>query len=103
MFKKLKDRIQKIRLNRKLRKLFPKLSTIAKLDDSKHSIKYYMNQKTLDKIKSILQEKIVAYNVTVVPGDLLKDGEVIQIRSPKNPELVETVYGAPMIPCYIPP
>lgn len=101
MFRKIKDKIQEIRFNRKLKKLFPKLSVIAKLnklDTSKYNIRYCMNQKTLDKLKSVLQEKIVAYNVTVVPDDLLKDGEVMQIQSPKNPEPVEIVYGAPIMP-----
>lgn len=97
MFKKLKGKIQKIRLNRKLRKLFPKLSTITKLDGN---IKYYMNQKTLDKIHSVVpEEKLAVYNMIVVPDDMLSYGEVFQVQTPKNPEPVEIIY-APVSPVW---
>lgn len=99
IFKKLKKKIQKIRenrLKRKLKDLFPELPAnnwIDRLDRSKYNIKYVMNQKTLDKIKSIVSEEtVVAYNLVHVSDNLLKDGEVLEILSPKNPE-PEVTYG----------
>lgn len=99
IFKKIKDKIQKIReirLNRKLKKLFPELPvnvSFDNFDSSKYNIKYIMNQKTFDKVKStISEEKLAAYNVVYVSDNLVRDGEVLEICSPKNPE-PEIAYG----------
>lgn len=91
IFKKIKDKIQKIReirLNRKLKKLFPELPAndwVDKLDESEYNIKYVMNQKTLDRLKLIVSEGAFAtYNVVSVPDNLLRDGEVMKVFSPKD-------------------
>lgn len=99
IFKKIKDKIQKIReirLERQIKRLFPELPAITwlnKLDSSKYNIKYVMNQKTLDKVKSVVSEEtLAAYNVVSVPDYSLPDREVLKVYSPKNSE-PETAYG----------
>lgn len=99
LFKKLKEKIQKVRenrLKRKLKNLFPELPAnnwIDRLDKSKYNIKYIMNQKTFDKVKSVIsEEKLAVYNVICASDNLIRDGEVLEILSPKNPE-PEVVYG----------
>lgn len=99
MFKRIKEKIkeiQEIKIKRKLEKLFPELPAndwIDKLDESKYNIKYAMNQKTLDRIKSIVSGDILAtYNIVPVLDNLLQYGEVMKIYSPKNPE-PKTTYG----------
>lgn len=93
LFKRVKDKIQKIqeiRLKRKLNKLFPKLPVnnwIDKLDNSKYNIKYVMNQKTLDEIKTIVSEEtLAAYTIVPAPDYSMPDREVLKVYSPKNPE-----------------
>lgn len=99
IFKRIKNKIQEIReirLRRKLNKLFPKLPVnnwTDKLDDSKYNIKYVMNQKTLDEVKSIVSEEtLAAYNIVPVPDYSVPDREILKVYSPKNPE-PETAYG----------
>lgn len=99
IFKKIKDKIQKIReirFNRQLKRLFPELPAITwldKLDRSKYNIKYIMNQKTLDEVKSVVSEEtLAAYNVVSVPDYSLPDREVLKVYSPKNSE-PEIAYG----------
>jgi len=93
IFKKIKDKIQKIReirLNRRLKKLFPELPVITwlnKLDESEYNIKYVMNQTTFDKLKAVVSdEALAAYNLVSVPDNLLPDREVLKVYSSKNPE-----------------
>lgn len=87
MFKRIKE-IQEIRLKRKLKNLFPELPAndwIDKLDKSKYNIKYVMSQKTFDKLKSVVSdEALEAYDMTVVPNNLVQYGEVIEIYLPKD-------------------
>lgn len=96
IFKKIKDKIEEIKLKRNIKSLFPKLPAndwIDKLNDSEYSIKYVMNQKTLDRLKLIVSEEaFAAYNVVPVPDNLLRDGEVFKIYSPKD-KTEETIYG----------
>lgn len=99
IFKKIKDKIQKIReirLNRKLKKLFPELPAndwVDKLDESEYNIKYVMNQKTFDKLKLVVSdEALEAYDTTVVPNSLVQYGEVIEIYFPKD-KSEKTAYG----------
>lgn len=96
IFKKIKDKIQEIRFNRQLKRLFPELPAITwldKLDRSKYNIKYIMNQKTLDEVKSVVSEEtLAAYNVVSVPDYSLPDREVLKVYSPKNSE-PEIAYG----------
>lgn len=88
IFKKIKDKIKEIKINRDIKKLFPKLPAndwVDKIDESEYNIKYVMNQKTLDRLKLIVSEGAFAtYNVVSVPDNLLRDGEVMKIFSPKD-------------------
>lgn len=88
IFKKIKDKIKEIKINRDIKKLFPELSAndwADKLDESDYNIKYVMNQKTLDRLKLIVSEGAFAtYNVVSVPDNLLRDGEVMKVFSPKD-------------------
>lgn len=71
MFKRL---IERIKLNRKLRleKLFPKVPVNVNIDESEYNVKYIMNQKTLDNLKSVVsKEAFAAYNMVSVPDNLL--------------------------------
>lgn len=99
IFKKIKDKIQKIReirLNRKLKKLFSELPAITwlnKLNESEYNIQYVMNQTTFDKLKAVISdEALAAYNLVSVPDNLLPVGEVLKVYSSKNPE-PEIAYG----------
>lgn len=88
IFKNIKDKIKKIKINRDIKKLFPELPAndwVDKLDESEYNIKYVMNQKTLDRLKLIVSEGAFAtYNVVSVPDNLLRDGEVMKVFSPKD-------------------
>lgn len=88
IFKKIKDKIKEIKINRDIKKLFPELPAndwVDKLDESEYNIKYVMNQKTLDRLKLIVSEGAFAtYNVVPVPDNLLRDGEVMKVFSPKD-------------------
>lgn len=90
IFKKIKDKIKEIKINRDIKKLFPELPAndrVDKLDESEYNIKYVMNQKTLDRLKLIVSEGAFAtYNVVPVPDNILRDGEVMKVFSPKNIE-----------------
>lgn len=87
MFKRIKE-IRENRLKRKLKSLFPELPAndwIDKLDKSKYNIKYVMNQKTFDKLKLVVSdEALEAYDMTVVPNNMVQYGEVIEIYFPKD-------------------
>ena len=103
MFKRIKSKIQDIRNTRKLKKLFPGLPAVTKLnrkfDKDKYNVTYCMSQETLDTLKTLVpEERLANYRLNVVPDNLLKKGEVMEIHSPKNPEPVEVVYGAPIQP-----
>lgn len=84
MFKRMRE----IRLKKKLKSLFPELPAndwIDKLDKSKYNIKYVMSQKTFDTLKLVVSdEALAAYNMTVVPDNLVQYGEVIEIYCPKD-------------------
>lgn len=88
IFKNIKDKIKEIKINRDIKKLFPELPAndwVDKLDESEYNIKYVMNQKTLDRLKLIVSEGAFAtYNVVSVPDNLLRDGEVMKVFSPKD-------------------
>lgn len=88
IFKKIKDKIKEIKINRDIKKLFPELPAndwIDKLDKSKYNIKYVMSQKTFDKLKLVVSdEALEAYDMTVVPNNLVQYGEVIEIYLPKD-------------------
>lgn len=88
IFKKIKDKIKEIKINRDIKKLFPELPAndwADKLDESDYNIKYVMNQKTLDRLKLIVSEgAFAAHNVVSVPDNLLRDGEVMKVFSPKD-------------------
>lgn len=96
ILKKIKDKIEEIRLKRNIENLFPKLPAndwTDKLDNSEYNIKYVMNQKTLDRLKLIVSEGAFAtHNVVSVPDNLLRDGEVFKVYSPKD-KSVKTACG----------
>lgn len=96
ILKKIKDKIEEIKLKRNIKSLFPKLPAnnwVDKLDCSEYNIKYVMNQKTLDRLKLIVSEEtFTTHNVVSVPDNLLRDGEVFKIYSPKD-KTEETIYG----------
>ena len=88
ILKKIKDKIEEIKLKRDVKKLFPELPAndwIDKLNESEYNIKYVMNQKTLDRLKLVISDEIFAtYDTVAVPDNLLSYGEVFKVYSPKN-------------------
>lgn len=88
ILKKITDKIKEIKINRDIKKLFPELPAndwVDKLDESEYNTKYVMNQKTLDRLKLVVSDgAFTTYNAVPVPDNLLRDGEVMKVFSPKD-------------------